>query len=573
MANIITRLLLDASGYSGNLEKAQRSLDKYIDKNLSMNNVLTGITGTLGKVAGAVGVAMGAQEAFNKTINSTQTSGDFLRGTMESLKTSVDEFFYSVNTGNLSLFISQLGSIAEKGRAAYDALDQLGNTQISYGVLSAKNQSLVAEGQYLAKNKFAPIDKRIEGFGIWGTAIESEKQNIEALQNELINAATSAVESRLNANIEVTLQDLIRAFEVDLLKSNSRTEIKERAAQGARNYEVNAARADWTQKQKDDLAEIQRENIITYTMLQKYTDEELQDIANKIQQYYQLTNAVKGLGREYNETANEFNNANKKTKGFTPVSSLEGYEVYLGTNNGPKKDETKTTNPLEVQAFVSSGLNYTTQLGQKVMYAMQHDGVLPIIKQPIEIEETVDELPLPIDKKAVNEANDYATSLNAIANVMSAINGNTAEGAAGFLIWASNLATATATAIDAAKGMIAAKTAEGAASAGAEAAKTPFVGWLLVGGAIASALAAFASIPTFAEGGIVPGANFRDGVAARLSSGEMVINPADQKRLYDSIRGGNLGGGGRQKAVVTGEQIVLAVNNYGRSSGRGILIK
>ena len=89
---------------------------------------------------------------------------------------------------------------------------------------------------------------------------------------------------------------------------------------------------------------------------------------------------------------------------------------------------------------------------------------------------------------------------------------------------------------------------------------------------IASALAAFASIPSFAEGGVVPGVNFRDGVAARLSSGEMVINPHDQKKLYDSIRRGEMGGGGG-RAIVTGEQIVLAVNNYGKRSGKGILIK
>ena len=75
-----------------------------------------------------------------------------MRGTMQSLKTSVDEFFFSINTGNLSGFISNLGEIAAKAREAYGAMDQLGNTQISYGVFSAKNQSAIAEAQYLAKN-------------------------------------------------------------------------------------------------------------------------------------------------------------------------------------------------------------------------------------------------------------------------------------------------------------------------------------------------------------------------------------------------------------------------------------
>ena len=79
---------------------------------------------------------------------------------------------------------------------------------------------------------------------------------------------------------------------------------------------------------------MKKENIITYTMLQKFNDEQLQQIASQIQQYYQLTSAVKGLGREYNETANEFNNANKNVAGFIPVSSLNGYTVYSGREAG-----------------------------------------------------------------------------------------------------------------------------------------------------------------------------------------------------------------------------------------------
>ena len=181
--------------------------------------------------------------------------------------------------------------------------------------------------------------------------------------------------------------------------------------------------------------------------------------------------------------------------------------------------------------------------------------------------------PIPITKESVNTVDDYVNSINALSNVLTALNTQTVEGAAGWLSWAGSLMTASAMAVDSIRQVVAAKTAEGAASAGAEAAKTPFVGWLLVGGAVMSALAAFAAIPSFAEGGVVPGSNFRDGIAARLSSGEMVINPADQKKLFDSIHSGNLGGGGSARSVITGEQIVTVVNNYGRRTGRGTILK
>lgn len=110
-------------------------------------------------------------------------------------------------------------------------------------------------------------------------------------------------------------------------------------------------------------------------------------------------------------------------------------------------------------------------------------------------------------------------------------------------------------------------TAQGVASAAA----LPFPANL---GAIATVLSTIANVWSslnFAEGGIVPGSNYMDGITARVSSGEMVINTADQKRLYDAIHTGNLGGGGGGRMVVSGEQIVEVVNNYGQRTGKGRL--
>lgn len=91
--------------------------------------------------------------------------------------------------------------------------------------------------------------------------------------------------------------------------------------------------------------------------------------------------------------------------------------------------------------------------------------------------------------------------------------------------------------------------------------------------AITSAMASVISLGSFAEGGFVSGTNYQDGITARVSSGEMIMNEADQKRLYDAIHTGNLGGGGGGKTVVTGEQIVTVVNNYGKRTGRGTILK
>ena len=73
----------------------------------------------------------------------------------------------------------------------------------------------------------------------------------------------------------------------------------------------------------------------------------------------------------------------------------------------------------------------------------------------------------------------------------------------------------------------------------------------------------------FADGGIVGGQRYNDGIVARVSSGEMIINQADQKRLFNSIRRGDTGGGGMVRMTLRGEDLISAINNYGSRSGQG----
>lgn len=71
----------------------------------------------------------------------------------------------------------------------------------------------------------------------------------------------------------------------------------------------------------------------------------------------------------------------------------------------------------------------------------------------------------------------------------------TNEGASAWLTWSANLMTAIGTAIPAIEALIAAKKAESIGNAVASATQTPVVGWLLAGAAVASVIAAFATMP------------------------------------------------------------------------------
>lgn len=591
MTDLVTRLLLNSSQFDNNIRQSTQQVQQF-------QQVGRNITATIGKFAGVLGVAMTAGEAFNKVLNSSQTLGDMTARNMTALKTSVDDFFYSLGSGNLDIFLSGLGEMIDKAKEAYTALDQLGNTQISFGVFSAKNQSEIADAQYIAKNKFAPADQRIAAFEKWRAALQEQQTANIRLQEELINSASKAVEARTNANITVTMEDMLKAFQTDLLDPDKRDLVKSRAMNGTNNYLVNARRKDWTQEQKDALAESQKQNLIIHTMLEKYNDDELKAIAEKIQQYYQLNSALKSTAREYNETANEYNNSMVK-KGFRPVESLEGFQVFTGTNKTevtiPVKPVIPAGSLAELDAQIASlrkelnlaisnedririnaELNALTERKRVIEFQYKYPNA-PISKlddKPAslagmvktEIPTSLPKFSSPITNKNIKLNNEYAQSLSAIASVMGSVTNMTNEGAAAWLSWGSNLISAVAAAIPQIQALTTAKKGEAIASGVASAAETPLVGWLLAGAAAAAVLAALASIPSFSTGGIFAGnSTIGDMNLARVNAGEMILNNRQQRNLFNLLNGnGDMGsnGGGQVEFKIKGKELVGVLNNY-----------
>lgn len=600
MADLVTRLLLNSSQFDNNIRRSTQQVQQF-------QQVGRNITATIGRFAGVLGIAMTAGEAFNKVLNSSQTLGDMTASNMAALKTSVDEFFYSLGSGNLSNFLTGLGDMIDKAKEAYAALDQLGNTQISYGVFSAKSQSEIADAQYIAKNKFAPADQRNAAFDKWRITLQEQQAANIRLQEELINSASKAVEARTNANITVTMEDMLKAFEADLLDPAKRDEVKSRAKNGTANYQANAKRKDWSQEQKDALAESQKQNLIIHTMLEKYSDDELKDIAAKIQQYYQLNSALKSTAREYNETANEYNNSMAKMEGFKSVESLEGFKVFTGTTTNktevklPVKPVIPAGSLAELDAQIASvrkelnlaisnedririnaELNALTEQKRVIEFQYKYPnapigkldgkpaGLAGMVKP--EIPTSLPKFSSPITNKNIKLNNEYAQSLGAIASIMGSVTNMTNEGAAAWLSWGANLISAVAAAIPQIVALTTAKKGEAIASGVASAAQTPFVGWLLAGAAAAAVVAALASIPSFSTGGIFAGnSTIGDMNLARVNAGEMILNNRQQRNLFNLLNGNGIigsAGGGQVEFKIKGKELVGVLANYNNKTAK-----
>lgn len=645
--NIITRLIMDSAQYSGGLEKAQKSLDKYVEKNMTLEGVAKNVGSAIGKISVGIGAATTAGAAFNKFMESSQAKGDAMAETMEAARATIDQFFYALGAGEFNTFLNGLDEIISKSVAAQRAMDQHGNTRMSHGVRSSMNEAEIQEAQYIAKNKFAPLEERIAAFEKWANALKKQEGFNKTLGSDLATALTAQIEKEIgNSNIKVSVEEALEGFDIDLINPDEgkRDQTKERirrlygqyvssreSLESERRSTSSEGRRRGIDIQIAELEKVYRKEIIANAMLNKYKDEELQGIGNLIIEQQRFISSLKSMGREYNETATEFNNSNKGVKGFTPVESLEGYKVYTGSGTGSagvgagnKKELGVEVGYVERDLKIKTAIERTSdnKLSDEIFKAIQGDKKLPVLMQPVQelIEGGMNEGPEEVEDPALEGLRDrigmydtiqqkiasykdmlkyaneeeagyiqsqiamweeYANKigltakegddLSAITGAIGQIGGALSSTGNDWLSYIGNSMSAVAQMIQVIQALTSAKSA----AAIAEQATLPFPENLAAIAstiaALTSAMSSISSIGNFAEGGIVGGTNYQDGITARVSSGEMFINQADQKKLYDSIHSGNLGGG-NGRAVVTGEQIVMAANNWGKRTGRGELL-
>ncbi len=133
----------------------------------------------------------------------------------------------------------------------------------------------------------------------------------------------------------------------------------------------------------------------------------------------------------------------------------------------------------------------------------------------------------------VNDA--VSQSLGGMGDMLTSIGALTDESTAKMLQWGAKTLEACAKAFQAIMAVTAAKAAESVAD-------IPVVGWIMAGAAIASVIAAFASIPKFANGGLAYGPTLGIfGEYAGASSNPEVVAPLDRLRSLITP-GGDSGG-------------------------------
>ena len=622
-SDIITRAKIESDQWTRGMRGMQADLDKFRSKSkgmtteaAAMNKVLGTLKGGFGALAGALGVGLSAMEAFNKTVQSSEQFVDLMGRSMQQVNAVVDSFFASLSSGDFSTFINGLDDVARHARDAYNAVDALGTLKMFQRPQTARIAADIAEQRAIIRNPNATTEQKRAAQARLDSLTKEMYQMSGELQKQASDAFRASIRSALVSQGAhgINNRDIDEFVTKNLGSMEAFTAMRKRLAEYEEQIRANQVRktsvvatgpgtSTYTSTWEDTDASRVLKSAAIYKLMKAAATMNEKKMAEAFGYAVEAENA-RGAAANTAAGAYRLMNANvggtSRGKGkATPAATGPGYvglmdfdalrarlkaEVARAFDEGMKgsarnitpmgiwqPEEYQATDDVlarmkEKQEVYATTTAKIQQLQQALQYATEAER--PFLEQNINVLKNMAESADPAAAKMEKFAKQ-ADSLNAVASAASAIGsafsstGNKTMSAVGSMIGTfsgliSTYASLKAAALQA-----------GVAQSGA---MPPPYNIIMIASTVAALASAMSTVSSFAQGGIVGGANFRDGISARVSSGEMIINEADQHRLFDDIHNGVARGGGGN-SYISGEQIVTVVNAYGRRTGRGELIK
>lgn len=588
-ADLVTRLWLESKGFDRNIGQAIGYLNKLkkeakdggdqvdafgkrMDSSIgNLGSILSAGSGLLGKFAGGIGAIVTASAAFDKAINSNAQLQGKYNDLMKGGSMVVDQFFSSLYSGDWTVFskgILQAIDNAEKFQKTYrNTMRMLEVEGIRFEFLDSEKDRL----ESIIEDETKPLQDRINAYktldkelikGVANIRESSEVVN-KSLQEMILSNAGSAKYFDFSdlRGVQNTVLNLASPYS----PLRKRLEEYRRLRDMSDDTFLNSVRSgDLTYRYQRDEAKI---------AFSKYTAQERE----RNDEYLRLIDSLtdNGLFQQLNAMFSEIFDLNAKAAMWEKDRVGAKDEILSATgevkNNGTttlKVDKIELPK-IEVSALEGqlAGVTQLSIAKQANMYGgMNLDEMNSQLQA---FRSTLPEGGIQLINTENRGPEDY---LNGLASILTSINTLTAEGAAGWLQWGATVLGTIAQTLP----QIAAlktKTAGLAVAQGvASAAATPVFGWLMAGAAAASIIAAIASAPKFATGGIVKGGQYvGDKVPIFANSGEMILTTGQQEKLFRMISAGSYGGG---NITISGElrgqgdALIATINNTNRKKSR-----
>ena len=549
MNDLVVRLLLKTAGFDADLGKAKNSVDAFAKQ------ITSNVTGAVMKFAGALTAVAGAASAFEGVIRGSQTTSDEFDRVMRTAKTSVESFFTAVSTGDFTAFNRGLDDIISRARLANDALDQLGNTTMSYGYFNARNQAELADALTILRDKNATASEKEAAKAAADRIMGNQKEITEQLRVRTQNAIAALVTEKNTLGLNnITKLDIDEILALDV--SAMGDAMKEDLKASYKEYEAiyNSMVGKYTTLQAtSELGKFEKK--VDYVGLNKA----MESVTNKYQMAI-LYNEI--LVRNSDDWLRNLigiqqasDNADRGLANMQRQINRAGQsESGGGKTSGVKKDGLQ-------MPIVVSQVQYNTELGKKVLEWMNGKEV-QVIKAEIEIEgEDIDEEDLSGKwGEHLKDIENMNSELSSTGEIFGSLGGVMASFGDDMGAWMMQSLGNVANMIVQLQSLA---TANGVASAS----KLPFPANIAgIATVVATIASIFSSLPKFADGGIVGGSSyFGDKLLARVNSGEAVLTQSQQARALSLMNGSNVRVSGDVR--LSGKDIYISLRNYMSSSG------
>lgn len=608
------------------LEDINRELGDTKSETSSLSGPLEMLAGKFGvnikQLAGWGAAIVAAKEALNVAkdafLASEQNLDDWNRA-VYSAESTYHAFLTSLNTGDVSGFLSNIDKIVNAANDAYNAIDRLQTTRnIQTPAMQAKMsevqrmETMLRTGRYIA-----PIDGRSNAAGIKDGAIltaaqkENIARNLASAMKEIggmtkteVQRSTDAINALYNEQalrLQMSNEEFRKGTaSVAVFEENLRLAAKynEFEAQHTRYQLTSTGNGEFENRAYRDNAVNPYEQYKSWSVF-KDDGELYQQLLTEIRartsaesQYYgQMGRAYRGINRAEGYSPYSSGGAGGNEQKITlsgipgliemPTATMENVRAVNALLDKLAQFQTAKANATNVDEF------FAAQIGeQKTQRAIDRQSIaMDVTIDPLsisqlqadmktKIEEMTDSLP-PVEIKATGvnaatkDAEQMALAWSTAGSVINSVAGalNNIESPA------AKIASIVAEAI--------ANIALGYASAiGKEGKKSKDI-WAFIAAAAAGivemgvAISQVHGATGYAEGGVIKGTTYSgdlipaNGGTIGLNAGELILNKAQQNNLVNDMKE-------RAKLEVVGEvqgeKIVLVANRYLRRSGQGEIV-
>lgn len=586
---IVARLQLDSKDYDKKLAEAKKKTSDFAKGG---GAGLTDMVGKFKTLAGAVAACKAAQEVFNATIQSSQTIGDAYTVVVSQCKGAVDEFVYAMANADFSGFNDGLKGIFKNAKEAAQAMDALGNAQISFDYLTAGYKSDFKTNMGTAKDKSKSLTERQAAYDAALGDLDKIGEAVQTYTDKAIKAVVESAQAKGNNINEsfITRENIDRVFKLDLSANGDaekaaladRYKEFKKISKEMREQERLAAaysqqltlgnvpqkdRAKTLEKQRaaeakaaELRAKINSDDMqmaaLYNAMLVKGTDEWLKGLADLVTKADNANSQYQELKTSSLEVKNQLASAGKEADKLAASAAKAAQAAAAAANEARAREagilgNIAANNPANAKVAGIGGGSSVSAIPDKI------------------------EMPAAVTEDATKRAEEYnnalkvleetsvsaSEGLGAIGNIMGTIGGAMGEGAGAWMNYAGSIISAVGSALPSLEALA-------AAQAAAAATKTALSPWTVIASvaAVGSIVAAMANLPKFATGGVVPGNMMSgDNVLIRANSGEVVLTKSQANNIGDRLNGGM---NGKVVFKIEGSTLVGVLNNNQKIASR-----